>query len=146
MTADERTDRTDLSDLVRDRLRQLDMSIRTLAERCVDPDDPERGPVYGRGTVENLVKGRMAKAPGEAELRALAAALDLPMIALQRAAAAQYLGLISERWTGNRSARALVARIDELDDAEVAEVDQLVEIYVRGRGRRHGASTSSNPG
>ncbi|MFF9894908.1 hypothetical protein [Streptomyces longispororuber] len=136
MTTEGFTMRTDLSDLVRDRMEELGLSYRTLADACVDPKHPENGPLWKRSTLENLAKGRGVKAPTDAQLRALHAGLDYPLLAIQRAAAAQFFGLVSERWTGSEDVRLLLARIDELDEAGVAELDELAQIVLKRRARQ----------
>lgn len=132
MTAEEMMERTDLSDLVRTRMLENGQSIRELADACIDPKHPEDGPLWKRGTLDNLTKGRVIKAPTEAQLRALHAGTGLPLLAVKRAAAAQFLGMV-EHWNENQDTRVLIARIEELDKEAVAEVDELVEIVLRRR-------------
>ncbi len=136
MSAEETTERTDLSDLVRNRMGELGLGLRTLADLTVDPEDPDAGPLYKRGTLDNLTKGHGVKAPTEGQLRALAAALQLPPVALQRAASAQFFGLISERWSERGALRLLVARAEELNEEELSELDELAQIVMRRRGRK----------
>ncbi|MDT6983693.1 hypothetical protein ACFSUJ_11965 [Streptomyces lusitanus] len=133
MTADqahEGTDRTDLSDLLRDRMAELGLSIRTAADATVDPQHPEAGPLYKRGTLENLLKNQVARAPSEQQCRALAAAFRLPLTAVQRAVAAQYQGYIAERWNRSEKARVLVARIDEMDDDKLERLAKLADVVL----------------
>lgn len=135
MTAEETMERTHLSDLVRTRMEENGQSLRTLADACIDPDHPEDGPLWKRGTVENLTKGRMVRSPTEAQLRALAAGLDLPFLAIQRAAGAQFLGM-TEHWNEDHDTRVLIARIEELDKESVKEVGELAQIVFRRRARQ----------
>ncbi|MEV5368944.1 MULTISPECIES: hypothetical protein [Streptomyces] len=133
MTADkatEGTDRTDLSDLLRDRMAELGLSIRTAADATIDPRAPEAGPLYKRGTLENLLKNAVSRAPSEQQCRALASAFRLPLTAVQRAVAAQYQGYIAERWNRSERARILVARIDEMDDEELARLEKLADVVL----------------
>ncbi|MFI1676993.1 hypothetical protein [Streptomyces sp. NPDC020607] len=136
MTTEGPMKRSDLSDLTRTRMEALGLSFRALADACIDPKHPEDGPLWKRGTLENLVKGRGIKAPTDAQLRALQAGLDCPLLAIQRAAAAQFFGLVSERWTDSEDVRLLLARIDELDEAGVAELDELAQIVLKRRARQ----------
>lgn len=136
MTTEGAMRRTHLSDLTRNRMEELGASIRALADACIDPKHPEDGPLWKRGTLENLSKGRTIKAPSEAQLRALAAGLQLPPLAVQQAAAAQFFGMVSERWTENEDVRLLLARIDELDQEGVAELDELAKIVLKRRARQ----------
>lgn len=135
MTADETMERTDLSDLVRTRMTETGHSLRSLAAACVDPQNPHDGPLWTRGTIENLTKGRVIKAPTEAQLRALQAGLDLPLSVLQRAAAAQFFGM-TEHWNEDHDTRVLIARIEELDKEGVEELGELAQIVFRRRARQ----------
>lgn len=135
MTAEETMRRTDLGDLVRTRMEELGFGLRTLAAACVDPQRPDAGPLWTRGTLENLIKGRVIKAPTEVQLIALAGALNLPEMAVKRAAAAQFLGM-TERWNENHDTRVLIARIEELDKEGIEELDELAQIVFRRRARQ----------
>lgn len=125
-----------LSDLTRKRMEELGIGYRALADACIDPQHPENGSLWKRGTVENLAKSRGVKAPNDAQLRALAAGLRLPVLAVQQAAAAQFFGMVSERWSQSEDVRVLLARIDELDEEGVAELDELAQIVLKRRSRR----------
>ncbi|MFD5656977.1 hypothetical protein [Streptomyces hirsutus] len=142
MTADkaaaEGTERTDLSDLLRDRMAELGLSYRTAADETVDPHDPDAGPLYKRGTLENLLKNQVGRAPSEAQCRALAAAFRLPLIAVQRAVAAQYQGYVAERWNRSEKARVLVARIDEMDDEGLEQLARLADVVLNDGQRPSG--------
>jgi hypothetical protein len=135
MTAEETMRRTDLGDLVRNRMEELGLGLRTLAAACIDPEDPDSGPLWTRGTIENLAKGRVIKAPTEPQLRALAAGLELPEMAVKRAAAAQFFGM-TEHWNNDHDTRVLIARIEELDKEGVEELDELAQIVFRRRARQ----------
>ncbi|MFF9215568.1 hypothetical protein [Streptomyces viridosporus] len=142
MTADkaaaEGTERTDLSDLLRDRMAELGLSYRTAADATVDPRQPEAGPLYKRGTLENLLKNQIGRAPSEAQCRALAAAFRLPLTAVQRAVAAQYQGYIAERWNRSAKARVLVARIDEMDDDRLEQLMRLADVVLDDKSQSPG--------
>lgn len=135
MTAEqaEGTVRTDLSDLLRNRMAELGLSIRRAAEATIDPRKPDEPPLYKRGTLENLIKAAGTKSPTDAQCRALANAFQLPELAVQRAASAQFHGLVSERWDRSAKARVLVAKIDEMTDEDLEELDQLADIVWRRR-------------
>ncbi|MDR3082504.1 MAG: helix-turn-helix domain-containing protein [Streptomyces sp.] len=128
--------RADLSELVRNRMDELGLSFRAVADASANPDHPDEGPAWKRGTLENLVKGRTVKAPSETQLQALADALRVPLLAVQRAASAQFFGYVAERWSDDHQTRVFVARVDELDGDELAELDELAQIILRRRGRR----------
>lgn len=135
MNAEETMRRTDLADLVRTRMEELGLGLRSLASACLDPQHPDDGPLWTRGTLENLTKGRVIKAPSEEQLRALAAGLRLPEQVVKRAGGAQFMG-ITEHWIGDHRTRVLIARIEELDEEGVEEVDELAQIVFRRRERR----------
>lgn len=135
MTAEEMMERTHLSDLVRTSMEKNGQSYRALAAASIDPEDPDAGLQWRRGTVESLAKGRRIKAPTEAQLRALATALDIPHQTVVRAAAAQWLGM-TEHWNEDHDTRVLIARIEELDKEGVKEVDELAQFVFRRRARQ----------
>lgn len=142
MTAEEPMRRTDLGDLVRTRMEQLGLGLRTLAAACVDQGRPEDGPLWTRGTLDNLIQGRVIKAPTEQQIVALAAALKLPEMAVKRAAGAQFLGL-TEHWNADHDTRVLIARIEELDKDGIEELDELAQIVLRRRARQSSGQDSS---
>ncbi|EGX60152.1 hypothetical protein SZN_09526 [Streptomyces zinciresistens K42] len=134
-SAAEETGRSDLSDLLRNRMPELGLSYRTAADVTIDPRNPEAGPLYKRGTLENLLKNRIAGAPSEAQCRALSAAFQLPLTAVQRAVAAQYQGYIAEHWNGSEKARILIARIDEMDDDSLDRLTRLAEVVLDDKSK-----------
>jgi hypothetical protein len=135
MTAEETMGRTDLSDLVRTRMEENGQSFRTLADACIDPKDPDAGPQWKRTTLDTLTKGRPIKAPTESQLRALAHGLNLPPLAVRRAAAAQFMGLV-EHWNDDHDTRILIARIEELDKEGIEELSEIADIVLRRRARQ----------
>ncbi|MEV8032222.1 XRE family transcriptional regulator [Streptomyces sp. NPDC086182] len=135
MAAEETMERTDLSDLVRTRMEENGQSFRSLAAACIDPKHPDRGPAWTRGTIENLTKGRVIKAPTGGQLRALADGLKLPPTVVKRAAAAQFFDM-TEHWNYDHDTRVLIARIEELDKQGIEELDELAQIVFRRRSRQ----------
>ncbi|MGW8558126.1 XRE family transcriptional regulator [Streptomyces tubercidicus] len=117
--------RTELSDLVRKRRTQRQLSLRALASRCVDPEDPGAGPKWTHATLGNL-ETKAIKAPGVPELRALAAGLGLPFRLLQEAAGAQYLGIVAPY---DAETRTLIHRYAELDPDDRAKIRALIESW-----------------
>lgn len=118
--------RTDLSDLVRDRRAELALSLRKLADKCVDPEDPTAGPKWKFGVIDRLEKGQPVIPPQLPELRALAAGLQLPLALLQEAAAAQFFGMDTV-WSEDRSARTLVHQFQAMTPEDQAKVRALIE-------------------
>ncbi|WP_435969344.1 hypothetical protein [Streptomyces sp. Qhu_M48] len=96
----EGTARRDLADLVASQKDKLAVSYRTLASRTVDPERPDEGPQWTRGTLENLINGKPVKTPGPERLRGLAAGLGLPVRLVQDASRAQFHGIDSVRVEG----------------------------------------------
>lgn len=131
----EEAGRSDLSDLLKNRMSELGLSYRTAADATIDPGNPEAGPLYKRGTLENLLKNRIASAPSEAQCRALHVAFQLPLTAIQRAVAAQYQGYIAEHWNRSERARVLIARIDEMDDESLERLTKLADIALDDKSK-----------
>lgn len=125
----EQQQRSELADLVRDRRAALNISLRTLAERSVDP---ETGETAKFGWISKVENRKPTDAPTPAQLRGLAIGLDLPVRSLQQAAAAQYLGL-AEVWSGDQTARVLVARIEEMSPEDLAQLAAIAETFASAR-------------
>ncbi|NUP19896.1 MAG: XRE family transcriptional regulator [Streptomyces sp.] len=139
MTADGTRERTDLSDLAADRMEELGLSLRRLEALCIDPE-AEGGtsgaePLWKRGTLENLVKRRPIKAPDIAQLRALAAGLDVHISVVQEAAGAQFLG-IDTVWSQDKHARAFVRGFREMSPEDQALVLAFIEEKAPAKLRR----------
>ena len=83
-------DRDHLSRFVRDYLADRDESERAMALRAVDPDT---GFDLQHGWINQLVKGKVSRAPELWRLRALAAAMGVPEAMLAELAAGQWLGV-----------------------------------------------------
>lgn len=130
----EQQQRSELADLVRRRRAELGISLRTLAERAIDPEPSPGEPAeqVKFGWISKLENGKPTDAPSEAQLRALGAGLELPARVLQQAAAAQYLGL-AEVWSGDQNARVLVARIEEMSPEDLAQLAAIAETFASAR-------------
>lgn len=129
MTDEVTTSRTDLSDLLRDRKVELDMSLRELVDACVDPERPDEGPQIRRTTLDLLLKAdEGVKAPTIPMMRALAAGFRLPFGLVQEAAGAQWLG-IDTVWTQDRKVRTLVHGFQEMDPQDQDRVMALMESW-----------------
>ncbi|MFF8290471.1 hypothetical protein ACF068_14750 [Streptomyces sp. NPDC016309] len=127
--------RTDLADLVRARVDELGVSVRALAARCIDPEpelqpaeERNHGPLWTRGTLQNLINGERVKAPGAAELRALAAGLRLNVRLLQDAAAAQYFDRDAV-YTPDERVRTMIYHFEELSEEDQVKVLRLMESW-----------------
>ncbi|MFE5662420.1 hypothetical protein ACFQ7W_00620 [Streptomyces niveus] len=124
-----RTERTELSDLVRDRRAELGLSYRKLADACIDPKAPANGPLWKFGLLERLEKRFAVSPPQLPELRALAAGLKLPLWQVQDAAGAQFLG-ITTVWTDD--VRAMVRDYEALTPDDRERLRLLMEAWKRG--------------
>ncbi|MGW8374292.1 helix-turn-helix transcriptional regulator [Streptomyces sp. ODS28] len=124
MTADHATE---LSDLLRERRAELGLSLRELADRCLDPDNPDEGSLWKRSTLANLEKGDI-KPPKLAELRALAAGLDCPLGRLQDAAGSQFFGLASV-WGEEDDVRVLVRRYRQMSPEDQRRLQGIVDTW-----------------
>ncbi|MFD4745008.1 XRE family transcriptional regulator [Streptomyces rubiginosohelvolus] len=128
--ADEAAARTDFADLVRRRMAELRLGLRAVAERAVDPDRPEEGSLWTKGTLENLANGRAIKAPGPGQLRALAVALEVPLRSLQDAAAAQWFGMETvTAGEGDLETRLLVRRYQAMSPEDRRRLQIIAETY-----------------
>lgn len=110
--------RSQLADLVRSRIRELELSSRALADAC--------GPLWSRGTLDNLLAGREIKPPTLPRLAALANGLQLPLGPVQEAAGAQFLG-IDTIWSQDGEVRTLVIGYLEMDPEDQRRVAEIVE-------------------
>lgn len=118
--------RTDFSDLVRRRRADLGLGLRTLADRCIDP---ETGAVEWKyGTLDRLEKGLVITPPNLPQLRALAAALQVPLGVVQDAAGRQYFGIDTTRGEDPET-RALIYGIEELSPEDKARVRDLIDTW-----------------
>ncbi|WP_030981245.1 helix-turn-helix domain-containing protein [Streptomyces sp. NRRL S-1813] len=119
--------RKDLADLVRTRRAQLGLTLRELASRCVDPQDPDAGAMWTHATIGNL-ESKTIKAPDLPKLRALAKGLDLPLRLVQEAAGVQYMG-IETTWSDDGETRTLVHHYWELSPEDRAKVQAMLEAW-----------------
>jgi transcriptional regulator with XRE-family HTH domain len=104
-----------LSDLVRRRRAELGLSLRKFADRCIDPDTGEQELKYG---IIDRLERREAVTPFQLpELRALAAALQLPLGDVQDAAGEQFLGIRTRDIDADHRIRMITTRAMSLDDA-----------------------------
>lgn len=127
MTSEGMTGRTDLSDLLRSRKEELGISYRDLEDACVDPKEPERGSLWKRGTLQNLMNDVPGvKAPTLPQLRALAAGFRLSLGRIQEAAGGQFFG-IDTVWSEDDEVRALVHDFREMSPDDKAWVRAIVQ-------------------
>ncbi|MCM8548864.1 XRE family transcriptional regulator [Streptomyces sp. STCH 565 A] len=118
--------RTDLSDLVRERMAALGLSFRALAAACIDPEGEPSDQMWKRTTLDALSKGEAVKPPKLPQLRALAAGLRLPLGQVQEAAGSQFFG-IDTVWSADGEVRTLVEGYRDMAPEDQAKVLALVE-------------------
>ncbi|SFD12696.1 Helix-turn-helix domain-containing protein [Streptomyces aidingensis] len=118
-----RTDRRDLSDLVRARRRALGLSLAKLEELAIDPKTGRR---VKSSWVHDLEHGRTPP-PELWRLRGLSVALELDMEELRTATAAQFYGVTS-LWEPQQRVRIIVPDLERLDDEALEQVLRLARL------------------
>lgn len=124
--AEQHESTTALRNLVAGRRAELRLTLRQLADRCIDP---ETGGDIKFGWLHKLESGGSVSAPSEGQLRALAVGLQLPAKRLQDAAAEEWFGVRPAEWSGDSSTRVTVAWMNELPEEKRAELAALAEFY-----------------
>lgn len=122
---------TQLSDLVRTRRAELRLSLRAMANLCVDPGTGEQLVKYS--WIDRLEKGEPVVPPQLPQLTAMAAALQLPVRLLQEAGAAQFMGVDVGAWSADGTVRVTAAYMEEMTPAERKELEQIAEMFARRR-------------
>ncbi|MEU3563542.1 hypothetical protein [Kitasatospora sp. NPDC006786] len=114
-----------LTALVREALDQPKMSLRRLAEASVDPETGDR---ISQTWLHDLVHDQVRRAPEPKFLRALAVATDLPLVTVQQAAAAQFLGYTATELSDlPEDARVIVGHLAGMDPSELPQVRAVIE-------------------
>ena len=116
--------RTNLSDVVSARRKELRLSLRAVQDRTVDSETGQ--PLVRYGWLDRLEKNSTATPPTFEQLAALAMALEVPLGRLQDAAGAQFFG-IDVVWSASREARALVERADKMTPAQREQLARLLD-------------------
>jgi transcriptional regulator with XRE-family HTH domain len=122
---------TQLADLVRTRRAEKGLSLRAMAELCIDPETGEQLAKYS--WIDRLEKGQPVVPPQLPQLTAMAAALDLPVRLLKEAAAAQFMGVETGEWSADGTVRAVAAHMEEMTPAERKELALIAEMFARRR-------------
>lgn len=118
--------RTQFADLVRRRRAELNEGLNAFAERAVDPVSGVR---VKRGWIYRLETGQSVTPPVYEELRALAAACELPVETLQDAAGSQFHGVDPLR-SGSTEAKAYVHKLDQLPTDQRERLLRLIDTLV----------------
>jgi transcriptional regulator with XRE-family HTH domain len=132
MAADHDQSARTLSDTVRTRRAELGLSLRAAEERCVDP---ETGAIVGRNYIDRLEKnvGNL-QPPTPAQLRGLAAGLDIPLAMLQAGAGRQFYEISTEALSDGTLAFA--ARLAELEPDERDRFLAMLEAFVANKPKK----------
>jgi transcriptional regulator with XRE-family HTH domain len=139
----DQTQRSDFTDLVRDRRAELGISLRDLEELSIDPEPTGMQAKFG--WLSKVERGKPIATPPLPLLRALSVGLRLPLPVLQEAVAAQFLGMASPVWSHDRSTRILAARIEEMTAEERRQLAEIAETFARRRAQRNeGAGRKSD--
>lgn len=120
--------RTDLSDLARTRRSDLGLSYERLGQRAIDPETGEKIP---GSWFHRLETGLPVQVPNLPRLRAIAAALDMPLGRIQDAAGAQFFG-IETTWSTSGEARALVEQTGQMTPTQREQLMRFIEAITRG--------------
>lgn len=123
MAAQDSPTRTHLSDLVRDRRAALNISLKTLEQRAVDPVTRTG---LKHSWLHRLENAEPVIPPQLPQLRALENGLDVPLPQLQDAAAAQFFGIDSV-WSTSGEMRALVERAERLTPEQIMQIRLLID-------------------
>ncbi|WP_327703602.1 helix-turn-helix domain-containing protein [Streptomyces decoyicus] len=118
--------RDHLAALIRRRRRELGLSLLQFQERAVDP---ETGVQVKYGWVNRLETGEQVIPPRLPQLRALAAAADVPLGVVQDAAGAEFFGIDSV-WSESGEARAFIERAERLNADQREQILRLIDTIV----------------
>ncbi|MFJ9214282.1 XRE family transcriptional regulator [Streptomyces sp. NPDC102264] len=129
--------RTDLSDLLRTRRAELGLSLRKLAERCVDPEDPDAGQKWKFGVIDRLEKNLPIIPPELGELRALAAGLQVHLSRVQEAAGRQFFG-IESLWFDDLEMMTLVHDYQAMSPADRERLREIAQAWSTRRAGEPG--------
>ncbi|WP_326659558.1 helix-turn-helix transcriptional regulator [Streptomyces sp. NBC_00385] len=116
---------TEFADLIRGRRAELGLSLAQFQERSIDP---RTGTQVKSGWVYRLESGESVIPPRLPQLRALAAAVNLPLSQLQDAASAQFFG-IERVWAESGEASALVRRAGRLTQDQREQLLRLIDAF-----------------
>lgn len=114
-----------LSDLVRRRRAEQNLSLRKFAERCVDPETGVQE--IKHAWLERLEKRQPVTPLQLPGLRALAAGLRVPLRDVQDAAGAQFLGIVTRDADAAGNIRVLMNRAGDLSPEDLARLVAIAE-------------------
>lgn len=134
--------RTEFTDLLRQRRAELGDSLRQMEASCVDPVSGVQAKFGWLSKVEN---GKPVDAPKEELLKALAIGYRLPEDVLKAAAAKQFLGYdpAADRsvvWSADQTTRIIVSHAEGMTEEDRQELAEIAEVMARRRTQRKGSS------
>ncbi|MFB7642898.1 MULTISPECIES: helix-turn-helix domain-containing protein [Bacillaceae] len=115
--------RTQFADLIRRRRAELNEGLSAFAAKAVDATTGTR---VTRGWIYRLETGETITPPQYEELRALAAACELPVETLQDAAGSQFFG-VDPLIGGSSEAKAYVRKLDQLPTDQRERLLRLID-------------------
>ncbi|MEV8396198.1 hypothetical protein ACFVAF_34755 [Streptomyces sp. NPDC057596] len=115
--------RTQFADLIRRRRTELNEGLSAFAAKAVDGASGTR---VTRGWIYRLEKGETVTPPMFEELRALAAACELPVETLQDAAGSQFFG-VDPLVSGSSESKAYVRKLDQLPADQRERLLRLID-------------------
>lgn len=118
--------RTQFADLIRSRRAELGEGLNPFAAKAIDPVTGTR---VTRGWIYRLESGDPVTPPELPELRALAAACELPLEKLQDAAGQQFHG-VDPLVSGSSEAKAYVHKLDQLPADQRDRLLRLIDTLV----------------
>lgn len=118
----------ELSDLVKARREELGLSLRKVEERT-QPSDGSPPAVKYKWIWRLERQDPDIAVPREPELRALAAALELPYSMIADAAASQFFG-VQRVYDKDRRRRALVRQVDRMTPEQIAQMWKLMDVVM----------------
>lgn len=135
------TERTDFTYLLKDRRKELGLSLREMEARCVDPVTGTQAKFGWLSKVEN---GKPVDIPKEELLVALSIGYGIPEEVLKAAAARQFFGLdlagdSSVVWSDDHTTRIIVAHAGTMTAEDRQELAEIAEVMARRRAQRRGS-------
>jgi transcriptional regulator with XRE-family HTH domain len=132
--------RTEFTDLLRQRRQELGLSLRKMEALCLDPESGEQAKF---GWLSKVERGQSVDTPKRDLIKALSIGYRLPEDVLKAAAAKQFLDYdpasdSSVVWSGDMTTRIIVARAEEMSEEDRRELAEIAEIFARRRTQRDG--------
>jgi transcriptional regulator with XRE-family HTH domain len=136
--------RTDFTDLLRQRRAELGLSLREMEARCVDPAS---GVQAKFGWLSKVERGQPVDAPKPELLKALSIGYRLPEDVLKAAAARQFLDYdpgtdSSVLWSDDLTTRIIVAHAEEMSEEDRRQLAEIAETFARRRAQRKDKPTN----